>query len=188
MHDHSIDSLPNSGDGECSPAVAVRAIGVPVACGVVLAVVLIGLSLAGARSGRWAPSGTTASGEVPRELRGFVVNAESGYALFMSTCSSCHGSGGEGMPMQGANLRRSHFVATRSDEQLLTFLIVGRAPGDRHSVLGRAMPPRGGNSDLGDGDLADIVAFLRRLQAEASASASAAGMPVSSVAAAVSRR
>lgn len=90
-----------------------------------------------------------------------AVRTQFGKQLFMQNCSTCHGADGSGMPRQGANLRDSVFVAKRSDAQLVSFLRVGRNPGDRDSVLGLTMPPRGGNSNLEDDELADIVAYLR---------------------------
>lgn len=90
-----------------------------------------------------------------------AVRTQFGKQLFMQNCSTCHGADASGMPKQGANLRDSVFVAKRSDAQLVSFLRVGRNPGDRDSVLGLTMPPRGGNSNLEDDELADIVAYLR---------------------------
>ena len=74
---------------------------------------------------------------------------------------------GQGMPNQGVNLRISKFIAACSNEQLVTFLKKGREPKDPASVVGRLMPPRGGNRNLDDTELGDIVAFLRQLQAQA---------------------
>lgn len=90
-----------------------------------------------------------------------AVRTQFGKQLFMQNCSSCHAADASGMPKQGANLRDSVFVAKRSDAQLVSFLRVGRNPGDRDSVLGLTMPPRGGNANLEDDELADIVAYLR---------------------------
>ena len=92
---------------------------------------------------------------------------EHGRSLYMGSCSACHGQRGQGMPHQGANLRVSSFVAKRSDEQLVSFLKQGRAPGDPESVQGLLMPPRGGNPALDDAALAAIVGFLRQLQQQA---------------------
>ena len=89
---------------------------------------------------------------------------ERGRLLFMGSCSSCHGQRGQGMPHQGVDLRVSSFIARRSDEQLVSFLKRGRAPGDPESVAGLLMPPRGGNPALDDAALDAIVGFLRQLQ------------------------
>ena len=92
---------------------------------------------------------------------------EHGQLLYMGSCSSCHGQRGQGMPHQGTNLRDSLFIARRSDEQLISFLKKGRAPGDPESVQGLLMPPRGGNPALDDAALDAIVGFLRQLQQQA---------------------
>lgn len=160
----------------------------PMVVGSLLSLVLIGgIRLAGAGRSRSAAAGSErALADVPARVMSYTVNVDSGHALYMANCSSCHGAAGEGMPMQGADLRRSHFVQTRSNEQLMAFLLLGRQPGDRYTVLGRAMPARGGNPLLGDADLADIVAYLRRLQLDAaSASLPTTGAPTPAAAAVV---
>jgi cytochrome c1 len=63
----------------------------------------------------------------------------------------------------GQNLTTSAFVRQQTDEQLLEFLKKGRMPTDPANVTGMAMPPKGGNPDLTDQDLTDIIAFLRTL-------------------------
>ena len=94
-----------------------------------------------------------------------------GRLLYMGSCSACHGQRGQGMPHQGVNLRASPFIARRSDDDLVTFLKRGRAPGEPDSVQGLLMPPRGGNPALDDAALRAIVGFLRRLQQDANADA-----------------
>lgn len=178
-----IEAVPSEPDVIPVPAgrraagcwVGVRAILAPIAVGTALAAALI----LGAHAAR--PSRSPASADdalvlpdVPTRVLRFAVDVDSGHALYMANCSSCHGGGGEGMPMQGADLRRSYFVQTRSNEQLMAFLLLGRQPGDRYTVLGRAMPARGGNPLLDEADLADIVAYLRRLQVDAAAASAAA--------------
>jgi cytochrome c len=92
---------------------------------------------------------------------------EYGQMLYGNTCLACHGTRGQGMPNQGVNLRASKFIAACSDEQLVDFLRKGREPRDPASLVGRLMPPRGGNGSLDDTGLGDIVAFLRQLQDQA---------------------
>jgi mono/diheme cytochrome c family protein len=109
-----------------------------------------------------AVSAMVAAGN-PRHER----DRDRGRLLYLGSCSSCHGQRGQGMPHQGVDLRGSSFVARRSDEQLVTFLKHGRAPGDPESVQGLLMPPRGGNPALDDAALDAIVGFLRQLQQQA---------------------
>ena len=92
---------------------------------------------------------------------------EYGQALYAQTCVTCHGPRGHGMPRQGGNIRDSEFVARSTDEQLVDFLRKGRAAEDPANKLGVLMPARGGNAALDDTSLANIVAFLRKLQVEA---------------------
>ncbi len=93
-----------------------------------------------------------------------------GKQLFMETCAACHGAKAQGLPHQGATLTTSKFIAEQTDAQLLSFVKAGRQPGDPKSVLGLAMPPKGGNPSLDDAKIADIVSFLRTVQKQASQS------------------
>lgn len=115
--------------------------------------------------------------DVPESIDGHMVTTDFGRQLFNNNCSTCHSRDATGMPRQGANLRDSAFVSRRTDSQLMVFLRTGRMPGDRESVLGLTMPPRGGNPNLEDDELADIVAYLRLVQktAEQHKRAEAAG-------------
>jgi mono/diheme cytochrome c family protein len=127
------------------------------------------------RPAKLKPADVFAIKEVPTEIDGHEVTTDFGRQLFMRNCSTCHAADLSGMPNQGANLVRSAFVTSRSNTQLMVFLRTGRAPGDRNTVLGLTMPPRGGNPHLDDAELADIVAYLRLVQkdrAEASRRAS----------------
>jgi mono/diheme cytochrome c family protein len=158
-------SIKDASDREqtAGAAAGVLAVSAPLACGAVGAALLVVLAVT--VFGRRVPS-PAEQPPIPTFIRELAVDVDAGHARYMNTCSACHGPSGRGMPMQGADLVRSAFVASRSNEQLLAFLLLGRQPGDRHSVMGRVMPPRGGNAGLDDADLADIVAYLRRLQVE----------------------
>ena len=91
-------------------------------------------------------------------------DAAKGRALFMQSCTSCHGPNAEGLPRMGPNLRQSRFIAQTSDLRLIAFLKSGRPATDPKNTTGIPMPPRGGNLALGDDALADIVEFLRQVQ------------------------
>jgi cytochrome c5 len=108
----------------------------------------------------------TLAGCRPAEMPPRVTNPQAaavrGHKLFIQICAQCHGMGGEGVPNMGATLIASPFVAERSDEELLAFLLEGRpAQIDRP-----AMPPKGGRLDLRTSDLFDIIIHLRVLAAE----------------------
>jgi cytochrome c oxidase subunit 3 len=92
-------------------------------------------------------------------------DAERGAVVWQSTCRSCHGQGGEGIPGQGKDIRGSEFIANQSDEELLDFVRVGRMPFDPLNTTGIQMPPKGGNPLLKDQDLVDAIAFLRTFTA-----------------------
>jgi mono/diheme cytochrome c family protein len=98
-----------------------------------------------------------------------------GRASYLQSCAACHGQQGQGMPHQGPELRRSPFVASRTDEQLAAFVRTGRMPNDPNSMMRLFMPPSGGNPALKDQELARIVRHLRSMQAETAAAA--AGEP-----------
>jgi disulfide bond formation protein DsbB len=86
-----------------------------------------------------------------------------GQTLFTQTCSACHGPTGEGIQGLGKNLVASDFVAGQTDDQLLSFIKVGRGPTDPLNTTGIAMPPKGGNPALSDEDLQNIIVFLRTI-------------------------
>ncbi|MCC6320551.1 MAG: c-type cytochrome [Phycisphaerales bacterium] len=88
-----------------------------------------------------------------------VDDAVHGREIFSSACAACHGPDGKGMTGLGKNLLESDFVASKDDDQLREFLIVGRP--DAKPV---AMPPKGGRDDLTDNDLRHVVTYLRGLQ------------------------
>ena len=103
-----------------------------------------------------------ASAETDADVDG--PDALKGRALFMQSCTSCHGATAEGLPRMGPNLRQSSFVASTSDLRLIAFLKNGRPATDPKNTMGVPMPSRGGNLALSDKSLADIVAFLRQVQ------------------------
>ncbi|MFG0306737.1 MAG: c-type cytochrome [Phycisphaerales bacterium JB040] len=90
-----------------------------------------------------------------------------GYELFVSSCSACHGQGGEGIESQGLPLTTSGFVRGKSDSELITFVKTGRPVWDVANSTGIDMPPKGGNPAITDGELQSIVDYLRALQEEA---------------------
>ncbi|MHC4106523.1 MAG: cytochrome c oxidase subunit 3 [Planctomycetota bacterium] len=88
-----------------------------------------------------------------------------GRTLWMGTCRSCHGTGGEGIPGQGKDIRGSEFIAGKTDAELLAFVKLGRMPFDPLNTTGIQMPPKGGNPIFGDDDLRHIIAYVRTFKA-----------------------
>jgi mono/diheme cytochrome c family protein len=84
--------------------------------------------------------------------------AVKGALVFKKTCASCHGADGKGMPNNGPDLTASEFVKITSEDDLLTYVQVGReVPG------GVPMPPRGGFTEemLPDEDIVKVIAYLK---------------------------
>jgi mono/diheme cytochrome c family protein len=106
-----------------------------------------------------APGNDTPDADAP--------DPEYGKQTFASTCATCHGTRGQGMPHQGASLRESKFIASADDNALLRFLQTGRPANDPANRSGMPMPPRGGNISLSDARLRDVIAYLRTVQREA---------------------
>lgn len=92
-----------------------------------------------------------------------AVDLARGKEILIGTCASCHGPDLRGMPKNGRDLLASEFVASKSDDELLAFVKVGRQPFDPANTTGVAMPPRGGNPTLDDDKLRDAIAMLRVL-------------------------
>lgn len=107
-------------------------------------------------------------GDWPGEAAGgdeLAMDVEDGRQLYLGSCAACHGTGGQGMPNQGPDLRGSAFVAGSTDHQLQAFLAAGRSAADPQNKSGLPMPPRGGNPSLSDRHLGQIAKYLRTVTA-----------------------
>lgn len=100
------------------------------------------------------------------ELAGYIAH---GTTIFASTCSACHGKDAKGLPNLGKDLVHSTFCKGLDDDGLLAFVKRGRDPSDPQNTTKVGMPPRGGNPALSDDDLLDVIAYVRSLQKQASA-------------------
>lgn len=87
-----------------------------------------------------------------------------GKELFAANCVACHGDNGLGKANLGKDLVNSKWLESQSDAQLVTFLKKGRDAGDPLNTTKIPMPPKGGNPALNDTNLADLVAYMRKLQ------------------------
>jgi cytochrome c oxidase subunit 3 len=116
-----------------------------------------------------AESSSFAAERTEAAVAAFVADAGRGQELWMGTCRSCHGVGGEGITGQGKDIRGSEFIASKADDELLAFVKVGRMPFDSMNTTGLQMPPRGGNPLLKDDDLKHIIAFVRTFRAPVAA-------------------
>jgi cytochrome c5 len=91
-------------------------------------------------------------------------DAAAGETFFQDTCAVCHGIDAKGIPDLGKDLIISAFVRGLTDEELVAFITTGRPLDDSLNTTGEVMPARGGNSDLSDSDLLDIVSYIRSLE------------------------
>jgi mono/diheme cytochrome c family protein len=83
--------------------------------------------------------------------------------LYQTSCAPCHGQRGEGIRGLGPGLAGSLFLRSRSDAEIVRFLVRGRPATDPDNRTGVVMPPRGGNAALSDDDLVTLARWLRTL-------------------------
>jgi disulfide bond formation protein DsbB len=143
----------SSNDGGGKVNIASRQIGWP---SVVVAIVACGALVAVACTGKPAEHAAT---------KAQTVDVAKGKTLFVKNCSTCHGENGQGVAHLGKDLTKSAFVGKQNDHELVAFVGAGRAPGDPLNTTGIAMPPKGGNPALSEGDITAIVGYLRTLHA-----------------------
>ena len=87
-----------------------------------------------------------------------------GRELTTQSCAACHGTDFNGVDGVGPSFFDNSFIQSVDDAELVAFIKVGRPNNDPDNKSGVAMPMYGGNPQLSDEDLSDIVAFLRTLQ------------------------
>jgi mono/diheme cytochrome c family protein len=87
-----------------------------------------------------------------------------GQQLYLQSCSACHGADGAGVPGLGKAMTESVFTQSLSDAELLQFIKEGRPASHPDSTTGIDMPPKGGNPALTDGQLMDIIAYMRSIE------------------------
>ncbi len=81
-----------------------------------------------------------------------------GRVLYEKTCARCHGADGTGVFSAVPDFTDRDGPLAQSDKVLHDHIKHGyRSPG---SFM--VMPAKGGNADLDEADIADIIAYLRR--------------------------
>ncbi len=81
-----------------------------------------------------------------------------GSEVYNGTCVACHGESGKGELESVPNFTKANGVLSQSDEVLLSHMINGfQSDG---SFL--EMPPFGGDPDLTEEDMADVLAYIRQ--------------------------
>jgi len=88
-------------------------------------------------------------------------DAAHGKQIFEITCATCHAADGTGVKGLGKPLVGSEFVKKSSEADLAKMVTEGRPVDDPLNTTKIAMPPRGGNAGLSDGDIADVVAYVK---------------------------
>ncbi len=85
------------------------------------------------------------------------VSSLGGSEVYTQTCIACHGENGKGTVPGAPNFTRSDGPLAQSDETLLSRIKLGfKSPGSA-----MAMPPKGGNMSLTDGDIKAVLEYLR---------------------------
>ena len=74
-------------------------------------------------------------------------------------CMVCHGPGGAGVEGLGVSLTDSRLIRSSTQEEIVSFLRVGRLPDDPDTVSGRPMP---GFDYLPEAELMEIASFLKQ--------------------------
>ncbi len=118
---------------------------------------------AGSSAAEPAAAATTVPQAKPTATEPPAASIEDGKTEFIG-CSACHGADAKGITGLGKDLVGSEFVNSQSDADLIAFIKVGRDTSDPANTTGVAMPPKGGNPALSDGDIQAIIAYLRSLK------------------------
>jgi mono/diheme cytochrome c family protein len=105
--------------------------------------------------------GSSSAPAVPESSDPAVIH---GKELTSQSCAACHGVDFNGVKNSGPSFFDNAFIQEQSDTDLIAFIKLGRPNNAPDNETGVAMPMYGGNPQLSDADLADIVAFLRLLQ------------------------
>ena len=125
------------------------------------------LALAGCGGEEAEPTATPAPDKPTAAPAAAVVgDAVAGETVYMGTCIACHGPDAKGVQGLGKSLypADSEFVAQKSDDELVAFILAGRTPDDPLNTTGVGMPAKGGNPAITEQQLHDVVAYIRTLK------------------------
>jgi len=84
-----------------------------------------------------------------------------GATVYTALCSNCHGRDLQGVAGLGKPLAPSEFVASTSEDDLVSLIIMGRLINHPDNTTGVSMLPRGGNPMLGDQAIHDVAAYIK---------------------------
>ncbi len=94
--------------------------------------------------------------ETPPSTGESAASTMSGKEIYQQTCIACHGADGAGAFAGVPDFTDPKGSLSKSDEELLKNVRNGfQSPGSP-----MAMPPRGGNSALTEGDLQNVIEYL----------------------------
>lgn len=100
---------------------------------------------------------SVSAGSVVKTSTAGASSGLSGKAIFNQTCVSCHGADGKGAFAGVPDLTHPGGRLSKPDDVLLNHMANGfQSPGSP-----MAMPPRGGNANLSDDDLREVLKYLR---------------------------
>ena len=86
-----------------------------------------------------------------------------GQTVYFDHCAVCHAPDGSGVDFQGVPLVGNAFIRKLTDEELKTFIIVGRPTDSLDSVMEE---PKLGVDYLREDDYEVLIQFLRRLNTQ----------------------
>ena len=85
------------------------------------------------------------------------ASLENGRAAYEISCAVCHGAGGKGDIPGVPDFTKKGSSLSKSDQELFQNILNGyQSPGSFME-----MPPKGGNQDLTEQDIRDIILYLR---------------------------
>ena len=93
-----------------------------------------------------------------------VGDATAGKVAYEVTCIACHGPDAVGITGLGKDWTVSEFIRNSSDADLMAFIKQGRLAADPDNTTGVDMPAMGGNNELTDQDVVDVIAYMRTVQ------------------------
>ncbi len=105
-------------------------------------------------------------------------NAAEGRKVFSTTCITCHGPTGQGMPNLAPSLVGSQFIGSANDAAVANVIRSGRPLGDPNNKSGKVMPARGGNPFLTEEQVLHLAAFVRAIQSGGAVSTDASKLTV----------
>ena len=92
------------------------------------------------------------------------TSLERGAAYYSQACASCHGENGVGVEGLGTALANSPQTSRLTESEMFAIIRDGRAADAPDNRTGIAMPPSGGQPDLTDEQIVDIILYIQSLQ------------------------